>query len=591
MANIGSSPLGLTFYSNAEQAKRSSVKGYRNLQKKEIKESGDNNLYKSLFGNSGFAAFPEQINDQGPKADGAVTKLKSSNRFHSTEIYDTSIPSIISYTSKYPAMKLLAADFAYLKDVGVYPNNRLIVARRFAAPVKDDLTVYNARSAPSPLSTLVSWIPDGDDFISVSFGEKWTDAKASFKEVLNDIGSEMKMSADNKMEKLGDVGAAALNMIPLPGFMESLQYKILEKLGLSDDKSVSGLPGGNPNLIREAKQRQTLDAEAAGSGLSAKISIKMEVEYEQKFINGVDPTLVYYDIISNVLSFGTSDANFQFTGKFGAAVNDTIKLLMSGDLKKIGQAISNLITSLTDAILEVGKDLVAKLIDPPKENQPTVTAQDLKDTFEKIYKGTIGAVIGKYKVRIQGIANALSGAYSTPWHVTIGNPKKPLFSSADMLVEDVTMSMGPILAFNDLPSSIKVEFTLTNARNLGAQEIFNKFNSSGGRTYKRLNLSYVESNVISSGSSPDYQTNKTQPQSTDAIQSSDQDVIYREDADQFEQLTNVQAQQNAQTRQGTSGVVDTNLQGDTPIEDTTENPTTNSNDEAKLLAETNAKPE
>jgi hypothetical protein len=42
--------------------------------------------------------------------------------------------------------------------------------------------------------------------------------------------------------------------------------------------------------------------------------------------------------------------------------------------------------------------------------------------------------------------------------------------------------MGSQLAFNDLPSSIKVEFELKNARPLGLQEIMSKFNSGYLRT-------------------------------------------------------------------------------------------------------------
>ena len=46
-----------------------------------------------------------------------------------------------------------------------------------------------------------------------------------------------------------------------------------------------------------------------------------------------------------------------------------------------------------------------------------------------------------------------------------------------MYTTDVTLSLGSTLAFNDLPSSIKVEFTLTPARNWGLQDIMSKFNS------------------------------------------------------------------------------------------------------------------
>jgi hypothetical protein len=94
----------------------------------------------------------------------------------------------------------------------------------------------------------------------------------------------------------------------------------------------------------------------------------------------------------------------------------------------------------------------------------------------------VNKTIEKYKIELMGIANALSGAPSTPWHITIGNPLRPIFCSGDMLVEEVNLKLGSTLAFNDLPSNIKVEFTLKNARPLGMQEILAKFNTGYLRT-------------------------------------------------------------------------------------------------------------
>jgi hypothetical protein len=53
---------------------------------------------------------------------------------------------------------------------------------------------------------------------------------------------------------------------------------------------------------------------------------------------------------------------------------------------------------------------------------------------------------------------------------------RPVFCAGDMLVEDVKLTLGSALAFNDLPT-IKAEFILTNARPWGLQEILAKFNA------------------------------------------------------------------------------------------------------------------
>ena len=102
--------------------------------------------------------------------------------------------------------------------------------------------------------------------------------------------------------------------------------------------------------------------------------------------------------------------------------------------------------------------------------------------LKTITKG-IGSIINKYKVKIIGVINSLTGTPSGPWHITIGNPKRPIFSSGDMIAEKVTLTLGNVLAFNDLPSSMTLEVEFMSARNLGGQEIFQKLNCGKERSY------------------------------------------------------------------------------------------------------------
>jgi hypothetical protein len=142
---------------------------------------------ESLFSKkTRFLPFP---NNQ--EKDGNATRISGS--YHSTDIYDISTSSIIKWSQQYNSCKLNAADFAYLKNIGVYPNNRLIIARRFPGPVGNDLTAIKE----APLATLISWVPENNDFFEISFGEDWTSAKASFETILNDMGGDLSLPVDN----------------------------------------------------------------------------------------------------------------------------------------------------------------------------------------------------------------------------------------------------------------------------------------------------------------------------------------------------------------------------------------------------------
>ena len=124
---------------------------------------------------------------------------------------------------------------------------------------------------------------------------------------------------------------------------------------------------------------------------------------------------------------------------------------------------------------------------PGEEEEASIrdAGSKIKEGIEKAIgeiSKSIRATTEKYKIELIGVANALSGAPSTPWHITLGNPLRPVFCAGDMYTDDLTLTLGPHLAFNDLPVTFRVEFTLTNARPLGLQEILSKFNTGHLRT-------------------------------------------------------------------------------------------------------------
>ena len=485
------SPLGLDFNYLSSSKKWSvdaqSVGKYKVLKGRNV---------ESLFKNAQFSPFPPIKEGGFNEKNGNPTQIRKAEELNGDEVNQISTTELISWTQGLgmQSMQLTYADFAYLKNLGVFPNNRLMIARRYATPVGNDLTQVKV----SPMATLISWVPDALDFISITFGEKWEQADATFKDILDSIGEDMGKSFAGGT-KIGSAGAGGFSVLSLPGFMEGIQYEVLKRMKLSD-AGVGNSPLGNPNLIREAQRRTLIGKERAGSGLMCTVSVKFVVEYEQKFINGVDPTLVYLDIIQNALTFGTSDASFQFSSEFASGNKDFIAKLISGDVKAIAQAIENFVTHLIDAIKAVGQQIKKAMVSAAKtvgnvlsgEQNPGAAVDSFLNLLTGAAKSTIGHVVSKYKVQLLGVVNSLTGSPSAPWHVTIGNPKKPIFSSGDMICTSVVVTMGRILAFNDLPSSIKIEFTLSNARSLGAQEIFNRFNTGKARTYQRTTKSYVE---------------------------------------------------------------------------------------------------
>ena len=457
--------------------------------------------------------------DQKDEAGNLLKKGDNSTRkaLHNNSIYDVSVLNIIEKLAGTKAA-LRPADFAYLKNVGVYPNNRLMIARRFASPSDDNIMVPKKDSDLGSFATLISWIPETENFLDITFGEEWTDSEADFKTILTSLGEDIGLG------NLGGIAGAAGNALPLPGFTEIFQRNFLAGLGLIENSAKDSIPAGNPNLIKQSKRRKLIGYGDAGSGLKTTINIKMVCEYELKYISGIDPTIVWMDLLGMITRFGTSNSEtYGLTGKAARKMiswANNPNQLISDVAKAISKAIEGIITEVKKAITDVYNAAMKAAENTPSADpvppNPAETPNPQKAEQEAAEKAkndglAIAAKIGaalskygvdalsgllqKYRVKIVGVVNSLAGLPSTPWHITIGNPMRPTFCSGDMLVENVSLSLGPTLAFNDLPSSIKVEFNLTNARPLGLQEIMAKFNSGYLRTVD-VQKTFYETNSV-----------------------------------------------------------------------------------------------
>jgi len=472
------------------------------VNSKNFKYSKDSSSDNTPFSKRNFLFSQGNGSKGGNKiSDNPLDFEKGSSDLHQDSVYDISTNNIIDKLSAYPALSLKWADFAYCRDFGVYPNNRLAICRRFAAPQNDDLTFVEGVS--SPISTLVTWIDDTQNILEFNFGEEWVEAGASFVELLNEVGDDIGM----KFAKLGDMLAMAANGVPLPGMTEQFQRKILAALGVVSSDSAGIIPSGTPNLIKESRQRKLIKDDTPGSGLIGKFNIKVKCSWEQKFISGVDPTLIYYDILHTILSFGGSQAVFYL----GKKSNLTNLGTLLDKYSKPGGAVQ-IITDVMDAIQKEIRDLKPKILaaidtafngeNPPKdaevdpndanavkesedkakeanaqaEKERNNQLEKAKGIVQEIIDSFLQSIIKKYRVRVLGIVSTLTGIPSTPWHITIGNPLRPIFSSGDMECSDVNVNLGPQLSFNDLPSYIECEFTLKSARNLGIDEIMAKLN-------------------------------------------------------------------------------------------------------------------
>ena len=421
------------------------------------------------------------------------------------------------------ALTLRAADFAYLKDLGVYPINRLWILRRFPDNCIVPNNLLSWGKAVEPISTVVGWIKDAENtpLVSLSFNEVWTDQNEMIDKVLSQI--------------LKDNFNFSLPMtIPVPGWSQGLLFGMLNAMGLTDDYNAMNVPTGDPNVLRVAKMRDASGAQ----GLQSRMSLTLETSYEQKYINGVDPGLAMLDVLSNLFKMGTSDQRFilsnslllqQLIGNINGNKNvnawmDFIKALIGSFVKGTTDFITKMSSenaSNVTAIQTTNLDRQQSTGTPTPEASSANNAGSgglVKNVANSLLAGTIA----KYRWPLKGSIALMSGINTTPWHLTMGNPYSPIINIGNIVIGNVEVKLSNDLGFNDMPARIDVGITAEFGRPLGKQELEKMFNNGYKRVYSKGDPSNTTdsnpatSNVTASGerASSNVLANQTQPVGT-----------------------------------------------------------------------------
>ena len=441
----------------------------------------------------------EQTTGKEPQSVSALKSIMTSNKFvnykginlgnspvnpFNDKVNDNSWASIIEFTSKYKSYALKPADLAYVKDVLVYPPNKLMVLRRFGnTPIHND--IINGNSKIAPTATLCGFVKPGKPVLNIGFNEVWVKEDESVLNIINDM-----------------IGLSDVKIPTIPGqsnINQAFLQTLSDNLGLGID--FVG-PMGNPNIIHEAMTRKTnFDGESGWDGLHTDLSIDFETTYEMQYINGVDPGVAMLDIIANITEMGTSDSEFLLRGKGVQAAQKMLDFFRNPDVKELVTSIIQAIQSALGFIVDKIKAFAesTKKIDTAKNEDGTSKSivekvKDFGSEFIDFAAGFANDMIHqlyrKYEWKIRGSIYAMTGAPSTPWHITMGNPKNPYFICGNLVCEKVEMEFNDELGFNDMPTQINVKIKLRPARPLGKSEIQELFNGGNVRIHTNKILSH-----------------------------------------------------------------------------------------------------
>lgn len=408
-------------------------------------------------------------------------------------------------------LTIKAADLAYLRDLGVYPINRMAILRRFpeGSFVYENLEEMKIR----PISTVIGWIKPDQNFGKIDFNETWTTTDKRFDVLLAEIIQR-------------NFGIPVSTAVPIPDFAQGILFEFYKKAGLTNrsgvdenveqykptdvSKSVGievseretkwgldGIPIGDPNVLQEGPFRNP-----EGQNIKSNFSFDLETTYEQKLLGDVDPGSAMLDIIDNLYAMGTSNMVF-YWGDGSSAIQKAMKAATgkANDLTAWWVFVADIMKSFWEAMIEMLRSVAKEMKDffqdvkediknininkdsddDKKVDEPSKTWETIKPLMKSILTSTISI----HRFHLRGSIELMVGGKvsSTPWYLTIGNPYSPWLSTNHIIVKSASIETSNEMGFNDQPQWIKAKFTCEFSRSLGKQELMRMFNNTYRRTY------------------------------------------------------------------------------------------------------------
>ncbi len=434
--------------------------------------------------------------------------------------HNVSIPKVLEYfATTYPKISYQASDFLYSKYYKKIPINHLVTLRRFPTPIQDNIYNLGVRIAPSTKEengtdnnieaeervdatqvagvTAVTYMGETagnklDDLLKMSFGLKYKQLTGEMESI--DTGEQGGGYTKQPFyNKIGSVGRAIADV----GKGQTAQSKFRAQNGAGSstgDRLNTTYPNfvlGPVNVVNETMIREM--------GLKFTNDIKLQFEYELRSLSFVNPKIAMIDIISNMLTMTTNNAQFfggghRYYGSAGfvASAFGNPSLLKAGDFsgymgsiaKDVNKGVSNVFgdadggfsaESIVKGGLKAGKQMLGNAL----------------GNFLKDMMGSTGGT--------QATKAFISGEPTGDWHLTIGNPLNPIAMMGNMICDNSTMTLGKGLGYDDFPMEVKFEIDLKHGKPRDKGDIENMFNAGQGRIYASargeediLNLAGIE---------------------------------------------------------------------------------------------------
>ena len=408
------------------------------------------------------------------------------------QAHNVSLTKIISFfDTNYEKIRYKPADFLYSKYYKKIPVNHLITLRRFPMPVPDNIYDYKEKQAPKKAGekakpeaesaytagvTAVTYLGETagntlEDLLTMSFGTNWKEIESEMEAISSGDGG---YTSQPFYQKSGAVGKSIID------FTKGVSGGEKFRKGLNTTEDAFGTTYANfvigpVNVVDKTTTRDR--------GLKFANDMKLKFEYELKSLSYVNPKIAMIDVMSNMLTMTTNNAQFfggghRYYGSAGAVANQfgDIAKLRKGDFSGyIGTVVSDVETGMKDKFgTPEGGFSASSVLEGLQGAGKTL----LTNMLGGFLSSKVGAVSG-----VQATKAFLSGDPTGWWHVTIGNPLNPIVMMGNMICDNAQMTLGAGLGYDDFPMEVSFELDIKHGKPRDKGDIENMFNAGRGRIY------------------------------------------------------------------------------------------------------------
>lgn len=338
-------------------------------------------------------------------------------------------------------------DFLWCKHYGRVPNNYMITLRRFGSPINDNLINSEQNNTPD-IGRLVAYM-DGDknkidELLKFSVKMNWKEFKSEIQTMQGSSYGGNGGGGNLLGKILGATDTAAANTA-----REGEANANHDPYSNMTNKTLGPINVIDKMMVRER-------------GLAFDQSIKIVFEYEMRSIDGINEKVAFLDLLMNVLQVTYNRGDFwggakRYVGgkrvSNPIAGQDGMNMLKNGDfggfLGKLADGFSSRLNDLTG-----GKGLSLEGL-----------GNAIKSVGGNIASRAAGSAMDKMgRPQAQATMALLTGDDTGEWHVTIGNPTRPILSLGNMILENTEIQFKGPLNKDDFPTKLMVTCSLKPAR-------------------------------------------------------------------------------------------------------------------------------